>query len=81
MYELPKGGVMSAYSWWKRQKEKQKEKKAKKPWIPPEKYYGEDEYKNILFFTQGKEAVERYEAEKRLKEFEQKIREREVIND
>ena len=72
---------MNAYSWCKRQKEKQKEKKAKKPWLSPEKYYGEEEYKNILFFTQGKEAVERYEAEKRLKEFEQTIREREVIND
>lgn len=74
---------MNAYSWWKRQKQKQKEKekKAKKPWIPPEKYYGEDEYKNILFFTQGQEAVDRYEAEQRLKELEQKIRESEVIND
>lgn len=73
---------MNAYSWWKMQKNKpKKENKAKKPWLSPEKHYGEDEYKNILFFTQGKEAVERYEAEKRLKELEQKIREREVIND
>lgn len=41
--------------------------------LSPEYYYGEDEYKNILFFTQGKEAVKRYEAKKKLEEFEKTI--------
>ena len=69
---------------WKKEKqrlEKERKAKRKKVWVSPEQYFGEDHYKNIIFFTQGREALARYEAEQKLKEFEQKIRESEVIND
>lgn len=56
--------------WWrKRYKERQKEReerknKPKRKWVPPEEYYGERRWENILFFTQGQEAVDKWRREK-----------------
>jgi hypothetical protein len=49
-----------------------KKNKPKRKWVPPEQYYGEKAWENILFFTKGQEAVDKWRKEKA---------EREVIND
>lgn len=39
-------------------------KNYKREWKSPEEYYGEKAWENILFFTKGKEAVEKWKREK-----------------
>ena len=46
-----------------RERYRKKQNKNKK-WVPPEEYYGEKQWENILFFTKGQEAVEKWKKEK-----------------
>lgn len=61
--------------WWRRrykERQKERENKPKRKWVPPEQYYGESAWESILFFTKGQEAVNKWRREKE---------EREVKND
>jgi hypothetical protein len=62
---MSKGGYIVADNISKMWRERYKRKQNKnKKWVSPEEYYGEKAWENILFFTKGQEAVEKWKKEK-----------------